>query len=528
MPSDFVLTAPQAPGIYLMKNSQGTVLYVGKAKDIKKRMQQYFSGHPLDSKTSQLVSQVTKVEFIITHNETEALILESNLIKKFKGKYNVDLRDSYRYPFVQLTEEAFARIVVVREPKKNVEKEKNVFGPFVDGAARKRVIETAEKTFKLRTCNPLPKKACIKFFIGQCTAPCIGNVSKEEYGVQVEKARRFFSGERTELIESLQNEMKELSNKRLFEMALQKRDLIALLQNKQEPQEVDRFFKKDQDIIVSHKNQGSFCVMVFPFRRGTLLGKKEFVFNSPLVKEDILEDFLLQFYSLQKPPHEIILGKPVEKAQEIAQELLLRANHQVELIVNPRGANKRLLLMAQKNLAHHLNPRNDALLELKNRLLLPTIPKRMEAFDISHLGGNETSASMVSFWGGKPDKTNYRHFSVKTVQGIDDVSAIKEVLQRRFGGFLAWDTPLPELVLIDGGKPQLSAARTALESVHVLVPVVALAKRNEELFVPYQKSSICLPKTNPGLKVLMNMRDEAHRFANRLRKIKIQKKMRSA
>lgn len=530
MPPDFASTAPHAPGVYLFKDASETVLYVGKAIDLKKRMASYFVGKPHDAKTQQLVSKVKNVEFIITNNETESLILESNLIKKFKGKYNVDLRDSYRYPFVQITDEPFPRIVVIREPKKNVQDKQNVFGPFVDATARKRTISLLEKTFKLRTCHPLPKKACLKFFIGQCTAPCIGNVSREEYANQVQKAHAFFDGNKSVLTESLQTEMRDLAHKRLFELAIQKRDALFALQREQEHQNVERFEKKDRDVIVFHKAPDRFVVVVFPFRRGTLLGKKEFEFKTSLITEDVVSDFLLNYYADQKAPHEIVFEKKFdsqEQLSEIQQELSELANRHILFIFNPKGEKKQLLQMAKKNLEYKLNPQNNPLLELKNRLLLPKLPFRIECFDVSHQGGNQTTAAFASFWEGKPDKSNYRHFIIKTVPGISDFDAIKEVIQRRFGGSLAWDTPLPDLVVVDGGKPQLSAALTALESVHVQVPVVALAKREEEVFVPFQHNSIKLRKDNPGLRILMNARDEAHRFANRLRKKQKEKTIRT-
>ncbi|MFH0955178.1 MAG: excinuclease ABC subunit UvrC [Candidatus Micrarchaeota archaeon] len=528
MASEFVLSAPHSPGVYLMKDRDGTVIYVGKAKDIKKRMGQYFGGRPLDTKTEQLVSFVRNVEFIITNNETEALILESNLIKKFKAKYNIDLRDSYRYPFVQITSEKFPRIIVVRRPKKNVQNQKFVYGPFVDAVARKNMISTVEKIFKIRTCHPLPKKACIKYFIDQCTAPCIGKASAEEYQKQVQKAKEFFEGKKEVLTEHLKTEMQELAKKRLFELAIQKRDLLYNLERQTERQNVDTFAKKDQDVIVYHKSANKFSVMVFPFRRGTLLGKKEFNFGTGLVDEDIVQDFVLNYYSEQKPPHEIVFEKKFvakEQLDEMKSELSKLAGHKIEFVFSPKGEKKQVLLMAKKNLEYALNPQNNPLLELKNKLLLPKLPLRIECFDISHLGGEDTTASMVSFSNGKPDFSNYRHFRIKTVEGISDFDAMKEVIQRRYGGSLAWDTPLPDLVVVDGGKPQLSAALAALASVHVSLPVVALAKREEEIFVPFQDKAIRLKKDQRPLQILMNARDEAHRFANRLRKKLVKKKI---
>ena len=524
MPS-FVSLAPHSPGVYLMKDALATVIYVGKAKDLKNRISSYFNNKKHDSKTMQLVEQIADIEFIITSNETEALILESNLIKKFKGKYNVDLKDSYRYPYVKVTNEPFSKIVVVREPKKNLDPKDLVFGPFVDGSARHTMIDMVEKTFRIRTCKTLPKKACLKFYMGQCTAPCIQNVSREEYAVQVEKAADFFSGKRETLISILEEEMKLLAKSQNFELALQKREAIETLKGKMEKQVVDTFKNKNQDFIAFKKTEDGVRLLVLPFRRGTLLGKKLFSFDSKLVSTDIVEDFLLEYYSQNVPPHEIVLSEPIARADEIMIVLSDSAGYPVAVRWNPSADAKRMLDIAKKNLEYALNPTADPLVELKTRLFLPKTPKRIECFDISHMGGSETVASMVVFENGKPNKANYRKFRILTAQPGDDYAAMFEVLDRRYGGSLSKDLPLPDLVVVDGGKGQLSTALMVFRKMNLSLPVIGLAKRNEEIFVPIRSTAIALDRSSPGLRVLTNLRDEAHRFANVYRKNRMKKRI---
>ena len=512
------INAPHAPGVYLFKDGTGRIIYVGKAKDLKKRVSSYFYNKKLEGKTMRLVEAVHAVDFVITNNETEALILESNLIKKFQSKYNVDLRGSYRYPFVKITEEAFPRIEVVRAPKKNVEGSKNVFGPFVDASARKRMVELVEKSFKIRTCGKLPNRACLRYYMGHCLAPCIGNISEEDYGKNVEKAKKFFSGERKELTNELETEMKDLASKRLFELAILKRDALKAISSEPEKQMVDVFTSKNRDFIACRKTSESFSIQLFNFRRGTLYGKKSFVFRSGLVEKDILEDFFLNYYSEHKPPHEIVLQELPQNADEIENSLSELAGHAVHLVVPVRGENKRILELVEKNLDFSAGPSKNPLEEIKNALFLPTVPRLIECFDVSHLGGSDTTASMVSFLEGKPNKAQYRQFKIRKVRGIDDYAAMQEVVGRRYKRVLAEKLPIPDLILIDGGKGQLSAVLSVLKDLGLNVPVVGLAKREEELFVPARQTAIVLAKNNPGLQVLMNVRDEAHRFANRYRK----------
>jgi len=523
--SDFVNVAPHAPGVYVMKDSRGTVIYVGKAKDLKNRIRNYFVNKKLDSKTLKLVEQVADVEFILTSNETEALILESNLIKKFKGKYNVELKDSYRYPFVQITNEEFPRIIVVRAPKKNFKQSDRVFGPFVDGQARHQMIDLVEKAFQLRTCKKLPLQACLKYYLGQCTAPCIGRATMEEYALQVQKAVDFFSGNREELIGKLEAEMLDLSKKRLFELALQKRDAIASLSGRKETQVVETFRRKDQDFLAVAKTPSGIKILVLPFRRGTLLGKQVFSFESKLVSTDILEDFLLEYYGQNQPPHEIVVRQIVSRFVEIEKILSDASGHSVSIKTKVSGDAKAKLEIAEKNLLYALNPTSDPLSELQNRLVLPQKPVRLECFDISHFAGNQTVASMVVFENGKPNKSNYRRFLIQTASRGDDYAAMSEVVLRRYTGSLSKDLPKPDLIVLDGGKGQLSVGLQVLKKHQLSIPMIGLAKKNEEIFIPALSTPIVLDRKNPGLQVLIRLRDEAHRFANAYRKTRVKKQI---
>lgn len=504
---------PESPGVYLMKDTSGTIIYVGKAKDLKKRVSSYFVNKAHDVKTLAMVEKVVSIEYILTHNETEALILESNLIKKFKARYNIDLKDSYRYPFVRITDEPFPRLEVIRSAKEQIKDSKNVFGPFVDGSARKRMIQLVEKHFKLRTCDPLPKKACLKFYISQCSAPCIGNISREEYAKSVERAKKFFKGERKELIEELETEMKNFSNQKLFELALDRRNALSDLQHQNEKQVIEKFKVVNEDYLGVVKGPTKVIITALQFRHGTLMGKKEFTFDTPLVNTDIVEDFILNYYNTAPFPQKINLAVALEDPGEMEAELSRRAGHPVAIVVPQKGEGKRILDMAVKNAQFKLEGIGTASSELKEILHLPEAPKRIECFDISHLGGSEVVASQSSFYDEKPDKANYKRFKV-SIDTNDDFAAMNEVVKRKFSHPFDGKWPKPDLVIIDGGKGQLGAAIAAMKEMDVHVPVVALAKREEEIFIAARPNPIKLDlKTSKGLRLLTAVRDEAHRFA---------------
>lgn len=504
---------PQSPGVYLMKDASGTVIYVGKAKELKNRVSSYFVNKAHDTKTLAMVEKIVSIDYILTHNETEALILESNLIKKFKSKYNIDLKDSYRYPFVRLTKDAFPRIEVIRAGKEQIKETQDVFGPFVDGSARKRMIELVEKHFKLRTCHVLPKKACLKYYIGQCSAPCIGNISKEDYAKSVEKTRKFFRGEREELMQELNVEMKEFSEKKLYELALERRKAIEDLGQRKERQVMEQFKTINEDYVAVVKSPTRVVITVLQFRRGTLLGKKEMVFETSLVGTDILADFLLNFYERAPFPQKIVIPFQLESPEEITGELSKRAGHAVVLDVPKSGEKKRVLELALKNAQYKMEGVGTASAELKEVLHLKEEPKRIECVDISHLGGTEVVASFVSFLNEKPDKSHYKRFKVK-IDTNDDFAAMKEVVKRKFSHGFDDTWPKPDLVIIDGGKGQLGAALLGMKENGVSVPMVGLAKKQEEIFIASRPESLKLDlKTSKGLRLLTAVRDEAHRFA---------------
>jgi excinuclease ABC subunit C len=510
---------PPAPGVYLFKNDTGKVIYIGKAKDLKKRVSSYFTNKKHDKKTMNLVEEIKSTEFIVTNNETEALILESNLIKKFKGKYNVELRDNYRYPFIQLTNEKFPRFIVTRASKNSIKKTTNTWGPFVDAHARKKTIELLEKTFNLRTCKTLPKKACLKYYINQCSAPCIGNISPEKYHESVQNAIDFFDGKKTMLVKALEKEMNNFANKKMFEQAIQKRNAIRnIKESAKEKQAVDVFAKKNKDFIAWKKNPKGMTLVLLSFRKGTLLGKKVFEFNSQLVEDNIIEDFLINHYSEHAPPKKIVCNKKIFNKNAITKQISDAHCLPVELSDTPTAEEKRFTNLAEKNLSFEINPKENTLLELQSELSLPFYPELIEAFDISHLGGTGTTASMVSFLNGVPLKTGYRRFRIRTAKDGDDFAAMQEVIGRRYTKVIKENLKKPDLVLVDGGKPQVSAAKKVLSLIGFKVPLIGLAKKNEEIFTPSSKTPILLDKKKTSLKLLQEIRNEAHRFAKKYQK----------
>ncbi|MBI2597912.1 MAG: excinuclease ABC subunit C, partial [Candidatus Diapherotrites archaeon] len=331
----------------------------------------------------------------------------------------------------------------------------------------------------------------------------------------------YFLGNRKELVFELESEMKELSAKRQFELAIQKRDAIFSIQGHGQKQVIEKFTKKNADYIAFAKLGGSFSMQLFEFRKGTLLSKKSFNFNSEIVEKDILEDFLQNYYSENKAPDEIVLQEMPKNFKEIEQTISSISGRQIRIIVPKAGKKKKILGLVQKNLSFALNPQNDPLIGLKNTLLLSSVPRVIECFDVSHLGGTNTTASMVSFLDGKPNKSQYRRFGIKTVEWIDDFAAMQEVVGRRYRRLKEEGQKMPDLILVDGGKGQLSAAQKVLEELGQKIPIVGLAKKNEELFHPMRKTPIVLDKKDAGLKILTHIRNEAHRFA-----LKYQKKLR--
>lgn len=495
---------PHLPGCYLFKNETGTVLYVGKAKDLKKRVSSYFQKRDHDPKTELLVRAIRDLDFIVTNTEVEALLLENTLIKKHWPHYNIALKDSKRYAGIQLTEDRFPRLRIARKRGEGG----SFFGPFVSAKERDYIFEAVRKTFGLRTCKRLPKRACLRYHMGVCSGPCTGEISKEEYAERVNKAVSVLKGNIAELIETLKQEMAGFAAKQQFEQALKLRDEIAALENLREKQNVERQKKQDEDILNYLVREGSVYLMLFRIYKGTLSDKQDFVFAAG---DNFLEEFLVQYYSENEPPGELIVPEPLDGA--LLDFLSHVRGKKVKVTVPKQGEKKELLDLALKNVEIGFFGDQKKLEALGGKLSLPKLPEVIECFDISHLSGSSTVGSMVQFRGGRPDKHNYRRFKIREVEGIDDFASIAEIVRRRYSRLLEEGHELPDLIIIDGGKGQLSAAFQELRKLKVRVPLISIAKREEEIYVPGLKNPLPIKKDEKASLFVQEIRDEAHRFA---------------
>jgi excinuclease ABC subunit C len=495
---------PESPGCYLFMDKEGRIIYIGKAKNLKKRVSSYFQKKSFDTKTEILIGKIKDVSFIATNNEVEALILENNLIKKNTPKYNINLKDSKRYAYIELTREKFPRLVIAR---KRVSSGK-YFGPFVSGTDRNYVRELIIKTFKIRTCKKFPKKPCLRYHINLCSAPCVGLITETNYDSDVRSAVMVLRGHNSELISELKNKMNDSSEKKDYEKAIARRNQIQAVKWLSEKQTMERQKKYDEDIINFIVKESRVYLILFNLYKGMLENKQEFDF---LFNENFFEEFLVQYYSDNPVPKELILPKLVDES--IGHFLKERRKNNVIITVPKIGEKKNLLELVGKNIELTFFGDMTKLDDLRAKLKLNENPNVIECFDISHLSGTSTVGSMVQFRNAKPDKSNYRRFKIKTVSGIDDFAAISEVVSRRYKRLILEKKELPKLIIIDGGKGQLSAALDELNKLNLKIPIISIAKKMEEIFVPGLSFSIRLDRKSKALLLIQEMRDEAHRFA---------------
>lgn len=442
------------------------------------------------------------MDCISTNSETEALILENNLIKKHQPRYNINLKDSKRYAYLRFSEEEYPRLLLSRMRETGPK----VFGPFTSAATRDNLKTTVTRMFKIRTCKRLPKKACLRYHINLCSAPCIGAISDSDYLNDIRQASAVLQGRSKDIIDELAVQMRKASSSQNFERALILRDRMNSLKYMYEKQLMERNRTFDQDIINYQVREGKTYLLVFHCSKGILSGKNEFVFDTD---GPVLEEFIVQYFSDQDIPKEIIIPEELDPA--IANYLSEIGNKVVRITRPKMGEKKKLLDLVKENITTTFFAPTEKIEALQSVLKLEHPPQVIECFDISHLSGTSTVASMVRFEHGRPAKSEYRRFRIRSVEGIDDFSSMKEVVHRRYRRLLSEDAELPDLIIVDGGKGQLSSAMEALEDLSVKVPLIGLAKRLEEIVLP--KTSILLDKKDKALHLLQQIRDEAHRFA---------------
>ncbi|MCR8869783.1 excinuclease ABC subunit UvrC [Peribacillus frigoritolerans] len=510
---------PDQPGCYLMKDRQGTIIYVGKAKVLKNRVRSYFTGSH-DGKTFRLVNEIEDFEYIVTSSNIEALILELNLIKKHDPKYNVMLKDDKTYPFIKLTAERHPRLIITRKVKKDKGK---YFGPYPNAFAANETKKLLDRIYPLRKCNTLPDRVCLYYHLGQCLAPCVYDVEEQEYKKMVDDINRFLNGGHTEIKKELTEKMLEASEELDFERAKEFRDKIAHIDITMEKQKMMTTDFIDRDVFGFSYDKGWMCVQVFFVRQGKLIERDVSLFPVYDEPEQELLTFLGQFYEITNhfKPKEILLPESVDA--EMAEGLL-----GVKTIHPKRGAKKDMLKLANKNASIALQEKFslierdeertiNAVENLGKQLGIYT-PHRIEAFDNSNIQGSDPVSALVVFIDGKPEKREYRKYKIKTVQGPDDYESMREVVRRRYSRVLKEGLPLPDLIIIDGGKGHVEAVRDILENELGLdIPLSGLIKdekhRTSQLMIGNPLELVPLDSRSQEFYLLQRIQDEVHRFA---------------
>ncbi|MDO8688885.1 MAG: excinuclease ABC subunit UvrC [Dehalococcoidia bacterium] len=531
---------PARPGVYLMRDKDGKVIYVGKAAFLRDRVSSYFGsqeGHP--PKVRTMVSHIADLEFIVTDSEVEALILENNLIKRYHPPFNVRLRDDKSYPYIKIDiKSEWPRVYMVRGQERDGAR---YFGPFTSSRSVRETLDLLKRLFPYCTCDvSLTKKQgrpCLDYYINRCLAPCLGKVTAEDYRQVVNQVILFLEGKQERILKELRKDMERASRALEFEKAATLRDRVLAVEQVTEKQKINTTDLADQDVVALASEGGEACAQVFFVRNGKLIGREHFLVEGVQEEEpaSVLSSFIEQFYdSASYIPPVILLQETPDEKDVLEGWLRERRGSRVELRVPQRGEKKKLVQMVADNARETLqqlrakwlsdsNKTIAALRELQEALDLPVLPQRIECYDISNIHGSSAVGSMVVFINGQPKRAHYRRFRIKTVQGPDDYAMLKEVLRRRFHRAAeprdgteaaeAW-SHYPELVMVDGGKGQLSSALEAMGETGVQdIPAIGLAKEREEVFTPGVPDPVILPPNSQALYLVQRIRDEAHRFA---------------
>lgn len=524
-------TLTTKPGVYVMRDKSGEIIYIGKAKNLKNRVSQYFRSSPKPSKVQAMVDHVDDFDYFIAVSELDALALESNLIHKHQPFYNILLKDGKAFPYIKIDmKEDFPKLEIVRKVKN--ESNAKYFGPYFAGIDPREILKTINFAFKIRTCSlkitntPNAKRECLNYSLGLCPAPCTGKITKEEYAEEIKKVIRFLNGNDEEIEEILLQKMETASNLQNFERAIELREGLKMIAKLK--QRIVANLPKDvnKDVFAYHSDGLSGVVTVMVVRGGKILGIANFVqSDAELEENETLFNFISQYYANMLVPNEIIVSHAIDEGL-----LCEYFNKKTKIISNPHGVNFTLLNMAKENAKEYLekhlekekltyNTGLGALKQLQDKIGLKSLPKRMECYDISHISGTNKVASMIVFIDGRPAKKHYRKFKIKTVEGNNDFESLKEALTRRLQRYIDQNgesfKEKPDLLVIDGGKGQLSSCYEILKSFHLenKIEMISLAKRIEEVFTVENTTPVILKYASAELKLLQRLRDEAHRFA---------------
>ena len=527
---------PDQPGVYIMHDKTDAIIYIGKAVSLRKRVRQYFQpSHDEGIKKKQMVEHIARFEYIITDSELEALVLECNLIKEHTPKYNTMLRDDKTYPYIRVTvQEDFPRVLFSRQVKKD---KSRYFGPYTSAGAVKDTIELINKLYKLRTCSrKLPRdigldRACLNYHIHQCGAPCQGYVDKETYGKQVSKALEFLNGNYAPVLRELKEKMQEASEEMEFERAIEYRELLNSVSQIAQKQKITNTDGEDKDIIALASDDRDAVVQVFFIRSGKIIGRDHFHVRvgSEESTGDILVNFVKQYYSgTPFIPREIMLQEAIEDIPVLEEWLTAKRGRKVTIRIPQKGLKEKLVELAARNAQLVLSQDKEkikreegrtigAVKEIEQLLGMKDL-NRMEAYDISNINGFETVGSMIVYEKGRPKRSDYRKFKLRTVSGPDDYASMKEVVRRRYQRAIEENSPLPDLIITDGGKGQMEVVREVIEDeLHLNIPIAGLAKDNKhrtsELLFGFPAQTIGIKQQSSLFRLLTQIQDEVHRFA---------------
>jgi len=528
---------PNSPGVYFFRDNKGEIIYIGKAKVLRNRVRSYFNSPTgKDPKTLVMVKNIADLEWLVVRSEVEALLTEANLIKEHKPRYNVFLKDDKTFPYIRITNEPYPRVEIIRQ--KNLTKDDhNYFGPYTDAGYLREILRVIHKIFPLRTCTYYidedtikagKVKICLDYHIKRCEGPCEGLVTEKEYGDMINQIKGFLKGRNGEIKSYLQTQMDSSSKNMKYEEAARYRDQLNAVTQFTRKQKKTSMDFKDRDVVaVSAENSYGVGVLM-RIRNGHIMGREKFNLkvHDPENLSKILSQFFLQYYSSTVDiPEEILIEIQFDEIIEYEKWLKGIRKKRVQILVPERGEKRKLVEISKRNAdlllgelrlkqAKRKELLTKPVIQLQEDLGMEVAPRRIEAFDNSNIQGSNPVAGMVCFADGKPRKSEYRKFHIKTVKGIDDFASMHEVVSRRYKRQLDENNPLPDLILIDGGKGQLSAAKSALDALGLgYVPVIGLAKRLEEVFKPGMSEPQNIAKTSPGLHLLRAIRDEVHRFA---------------
>ena len=518
---------PEGPGVYMWKGRDGTTLYIGKAKKLRSRVRSYFANDQLESvKTRHLVGLVADLETIVVPSEAHALILEANLIKEYRPRFNIALRDDKSYPYIKITvQEPFPRVFVTRRVEDDGA---SYFGPYTDVGAMRRALNVVKKIFTVRSCNydmpaQMPERPCLDYYIKRCKAPCILAQSQHDYGAMIDEVVLFLSGRPDEVVRRVKERMDLASEQLDFERAAELRDVLHHLEQMEEPTIVLEVEGGDRDVIGYARDGDDACVTVLRIRSGKLLSREQrFLTNIDGEDDtDVMTIFMAGSYvGMQERARQVLLPFDFPDRELIEQSL-----PDSKILIPQRGPRRDLIALAEQNARHLLEElklssmdvderAGDPVYELGRELSLQRLPRSLVCFDISTTQGTDTVGSSVWFENGRPKRSEYRKFKVKTVEGTDDFASMREVVRRYFDRRISDQKPLPDLIVVDGGKGQLSAAHAALEELRLTDrPLISLAKREEEIFMWGREEPLRLSRRSPALRLLQQARDEAHRFA---------------